>query len=500
MTLLKLTPPTHKDTPGPVSGVRQHGASPEAAVVALLVVDDNSMNSSLLSRRFVRLGYEVTVADSGRKALDLIAARPFDAVLLDVMMPELSGLQVLEEVRMSHSAVDLPIIMATALDQPEDVVRALKLGANDYVSKPFDFEVVLARLTTQLSLKRAKQEVDRLVEELELRSALIQKTFGRYLRDDIVATLIASPDSRRLGGERRDVTILLCDLRGFTLLTDGMPPERVMTLLNNHLGAMARIITRRGGMIDEFIGDGILAVFGAPTQADDDALRASACALEMQLAMSQVNAQNLAEGLPMLEMGIALHAGSVVVGNIGSEARAKYGVVGSNVSLAARIESSTVGGQILISETVARAIAPLATLGAQMTLHAKGFRDPITVHELSALGPGGELALPRQGEPPRPLSTPLQAQVSRLTDKQVDAVVEEGTILGLSPTGCDLRLPSAPHLLANLRILVGEERGLGEIYGKVVGLVEGAPERVRVRFTSLDPATRLRLAEIASAG
>src|SRR5579883_3433245 len=176
----------------------------------------------------------------------------------------------------------------------------------------------------------------------------MRRTFGRYLTDEVVASLLETPGGLTLGGERRKVTILISDLRGFSAISERLPPEQVVTILNLYLGTMSDTITRYSGTINEFIGDGIFVMFGAPIYREDDSERAVACAIAMQSAMVEVNRQNQQLGLPALEMGIGIHTGEVVDGNIGSQRRAKYTVIGNHVNLAARIESYTVGGQILI--------------------------------------------------------------------------------------------------------------------------------------------------------
>jgi DNA-binding response OmpR family regulator len=167
---------------------------------SLLVVDDNEMNRDMLARRLARRGYTVTVAADGYQALAMIEAQQFDLMLLDIMMPGISGLDVLKTVRQRYAAADLPVIMATAKDQSEDIVTALQLGANDYVTKPLDFPVVLARTQTQLSLKRAMQEIQRLAAQLELRNRFIRETFGRYLTDDVVTRLLDTAEGLQLAG------------------------------------------------------------------------------------------------------------------------------------------------------------------------------------------------------------------------------------------------------------------------------------------------------------
>ena len=181
--------------------------------------------------------------------------------------------------------------------------------------------------------KQVENELHRMAEQVEVRNRFIRETFGRYLTDDIVTTLLESPAGLRMGGEKRKVTMLMSDLRGFTSLSERLAPQRVVAILNRYLGTMVKVIKEYEGTIDEFIGDAIFVLFGAPTWADDDAQRAVACAVAMQLAMESVNAYVREEELPEVEMGIGIHTGQVVVGNIGSPERMKYGVVGRHVNL-----------------------------------------------------------------------------------------------------------------------------------------------------------------------
>ena len=283
---------------------------------ALLVVDDSEMNRDMLTRRLVRRGYTVAAAEDGRQALDMIAAQPFDLIVLDIMMPGLSGLEVLENLRQRYVPSELPVIMATAKDQSEDIVLALKLGANDYVTKPLDFPVVLARVQTQLSLKRAMQEIRTLAAQLEQRNRFIRDTFGQYISDEIVANLLASPRALELGGARRKVALLYSDLRGFTAMSERLGAEEVVTLLNRYLGAMIDIVQQYRGTIEAFTADAIYVVFGIPVAEADDTERAVACAMAMQLAMVPLNQSLMADGLPTVEMGIGIHTGEVVVGNV----------------------------------------------------------------------------------------------------------------------------------------------------------------------------------------
>jgi class 3 adenylate cyclase len=453
-------------------------------------VDDNEINRDVLSRRLVQRGYRVAVAASGREALQMLVDQPFDLVLLDIMMPEMSGFDVLKILRERHSAAKLPVIMATASDQSRDIVEALTLGANDYVTKPLDFPVVLARIQTHLSLKQAIQEIQRLAEQLELRNRFIRTTFGRYLTDEVVTSLLDSPEGLRLGGERRQVTILMSDLRGFTSLAGRWAPEQVVTILNRYLGTMSDVIMEYQGTIDEFIGDAIFVIFGAPLWMDDHAQRAVACAVAMQLAMASVNAQNRAESLPEVEMGIGVNTGEVVVGNIGSYKRAKYGLVGADVNLTARIASYTVGGQILISEATRQEAGPEVTIDEQIEVEAKGIEQPISLYDVRGIGGAYGLLLPEREETFLPLQEEIPLRYTVLEGKHVGGTVFMGAFIQLSTNGGEIRSehPVSPLSDIKMRLMgrTGEEIA-GDLYGKIVGKPMDRRASFAVRFTSISP-------------
>ena len=457
---------------------------------SLLVVDDNEINRDVLSRRLTQRGYRVAVAADGRQALQMLLAQPFDLVLLDIMMPGMSGFEVLTILREHHAAAELPVVMATASDQSSDIVAALTLGANDYVTKPLDFPVVLARIRTQLSLKRAIQEIHRLAEQLELRHRFIRATFGRYLTDEVVTSLLDSPEGLKLGGERREVTILMADLRGFTSLSGRLGPEQVVTILNRYLGTMADIIMEYQGTIDEFFGDAIFVIFGAPLRMVGHAQRAVACAVAMQLAMTTVNAQNRCEGLPEVEMGIGVNTGEAVVGNIGSHKRAKYGLVGSHVNLTARIESYTVGGQILISEATRQAVGPDVIVDSQIAVEAKGIEQPITLYDVRGIGGAYNLFLPEREERLLPLHDEIPLEYTVLEGKHIGRTVFTGTFVQLSVKGGEVRSEHPVSALSDIKIrLMGPtgEEVAGDLYGKIVGKPTHPRASFAVRFTSIPP-------------
>ncbi|MCR5301874.1 MAG: PAS domain S-box protein [Lachnospiraceae bacterium] len=210
--------------------------------------------------------------------------------------------------------------------------------------------------------------------------------FGRFLSDDIVKQLLDTPDGLKLGGKKQTLTIMMSDLRGFTAMSERMDATDLISMLNHYLGEMTEVIQARKGTIIEFIGDGILAIFGAPEETPDHATNAVAAALEMQDRMESINKWNSERGYPVLEMGIGLNTGEVIVGNIGSEKRTKYGVVGSQVNLCGRIESYTVGGQILISQSTCDLVNSELEVSKMMTVYPKGARGELVLSHITGIG------------------------------------------------------------------------------------------------------------------
>src|SRR5262247_4600496 len=220
-----------------------------------------------------------------------------------------------------------------------------------------------------------------MVEGLRQRD-FIRNTFGRYVSPEVAKTLLESPEGLKFGGEKREITVLMSDLRGYTRFAEQGDPAWVMELLNDFLARMTDIIIAYGGSINEFIGDAIFAVYGAPIAHHDHAERAAASALAMQRAMAELNQENTARGRPRFEMGIGINTGEAVVGNIGSEQRTKYAVVGAAVNLAARVEGCTVGGQILMTESTVRYLGPLADVAPPLSVEVKGVAEPLLLYEL----------------------------------------------------------------------------------------------------------------------
>ncbi len=298
----------------------------------------------------------------------------------------------------------------------------------------------------------------------------IRSTFSKYLAPTVVDQMLRDPSKLQLGGETRRLTIMMSDLRGFTAMAERMKPAEVLTVLNHYLGTMADIIVAHNGTIDEFIGDAILVIFGAPIEGKDDARRAVACAIAMQQAMVGINEHNARLGLPRLEMGIAVNTGEVIVGNIGSQKHIKYGVVGSHVNLTARIESNTVGGQVLVSGSTLELAGPDVVVGDKQLITAKGFAEPIPAHDVRGIGGEYALHLPEVDLELVALATPVEVRARVMTGKNEEGPEQVGTLVQLSGLGATLELPAPAEALTNLKLrLVGDGGALvdGDLYGKV---------------------------------
>ena len=330
----------------------------------------------------------------------------------------------------------------------------------------------------------------RVGEERQRLTEFIRKTFGRYVSEQVVNEILDKPEGRRLGGERKEVTVMLTDLRGYTRLSEERPAQELVELLNRYFDRMSRVINRYGGIIDDFYGDGMLVVFGAITPRSEDPAQAVACALHMQLELEKLNREIAGEGHPPLEMGIGVHSGPVIVGNIGSELRMKYAIVGFTVNLASRIESDTVGGQVLISGSTYELVKDMAKVGEPRQVTMKGVSEPVTVHPVLGMGEPYDLELlPADPGPSRKLDLDLSLWLLR--DNKILEPPIAGRALGADSQFILARLekPLEPGSQVKLKLMGGGSgHAFGDIYAKVVSLGQ-CPEHPQhqLRITGISP-------------
>jgi adenylate cyclase len=303
-------------------------------------------------------------------------------------------------------------------------------------------------------------------------------------------TLLEDPSALELGGEKRKVTIMMTDLRGFTALSERLKPEQVVQLLNSYFEVMVDVVLQYNGTINEIIGDALLVIFGAPQEMSDRAQQAIACAIEMQNAMAKVNERNRAQGLPDLEMGIGLNETEVIVGNIGSSKRSKYAVVGSGVNMTSRIESYSVGGQILISESVRQEAGYILRIDAQRDVLPKGAETPLRIYEVGGIAGHYNLALDSEDQPLVPLARHIPLRYTVLEGKKARKKELEGSVVRLSKKCAEISLAGTVDLLTNLKMNlrdVDEKLSTRHFYGKVIKRFGKRKLTQLIRFTSVPP-------------
>jgi adenylate cyclase len=271
-----------------------------------------------------------------------------------------------------------------------------------------------------------------MVEEETKKVLALNETFGRYLSDEIVKDLLDTPDGLSLGGKKQNITIMFTDIRGFTSMSEAMGVEDAVTMLNHYFSVMVDVIHKYRGTVIEFLGDGILAIFGAPVAYENHVDSAVACSIEMQIAMDEVNDWNLKNRYPILEMGVGINSGETIVGNIGSPKSMKYNVIGNNVNLASRIETFSTGGQIWISEESHHAVKAELRVAQSLVVSPKGVKTPITVYQIEGIGAPYYLELKSNDIPLTQLPAPVPIICYRIDDKRVEVKQLRYYILSVS--------------------------------------------------------------------
>jgi class 3 adenylate cyclase len=383
----------------------------------------------------------------------------------------------------------LSVIAAIYVFKPSAILIAL--------AGPFIFACIPSVFTGSLKMQRLSLSNYRTTKLLEKSSESLAKSleflktmFGRYLSTEVMTSLIENPAALELGGEKRKVTIMVTDLRGFTALAERIEPEQVVQMLNSYFEIMVEVVLRFEGTINEIIGDALLIIFGAPQDMPNRAQQAIACAITMQNAMASVNEQNRAQGLPDLEMGIGINETEVIVGNIGSSKRSKYTVVGSGVNLTSRIESYSVGGQVLVSDSVVQEAGEILRIDSEREVFPKGAKTPLKIYEVGGIAAQYNVAL--EGKDP-PLVTltrqiPLKCQV--LEGKTESERELDGSVIRLSKKCAGILLDGPVDVLANLKMNlrdVDANLAFKHFYGKIIEYA-GKNEKIHlVRFTSVPP-------------
>ena len=298
----------------------------------------------------------------------------------------------------------------------------------------------ITELTKMRDAVKAMEAIRELNKKLELRNVLLKQTFGRYLSDEIVREILDTPDGLKMGGSRQQITIMMSDLRGFTMMCERMNPADLIIMLNHYFACMYEEIERYRGTIIEFMGDGIFVIFGAPVRRSTHASDAVAAAVAMQNRMKEVNAWNTEHGYETLSMGIGINTDDVILGNIGSEQRTKYGVMGPAVNLTGRIESYTTDGQVLLSESVLRASASEIMTAGKIRVQPKGVGHEISLFEAAGIGaPYDLLKTDRDRNVLQPLMKPAAVRYTILDGKHAGEYDHDGVLAALSEDGAVMK-------------------------------------------------------------
>ena len=398
----ELTPPAATEA-GPPADSRTGPAGP-VTPGALLVVDDDAQNRELLARRLERLGYRVAQAEHGRAALEKLAAEPFDLLLLDVVMPELDGFQVLQRLQADGRLRDLPVIVLSASDETESAVRCIQLGAEDYLPKPFDVVLLRARIGASLEKKRLRDQEQRHAATIEAQAAELAELnrtlearvqqqvdelervgrLRRYLAPQLAEAIVSSGDESLLESHRRQITVVFCDLRGFTAFAESAEPEEVMGVLGAYHAALGELIFRFEGTLERFAGDGLMVFFNDPLPIPDHAERAVRMAVAMRERVGELAAGWRKLGYE-LGFGVGIAQGYATLGKIGFEGRYDYAAIGTVTNLAARLCGEAAEGQILIAQRLHAALEALVEAEPIDPLTLKGFLRPVPAYAVVAL-------------------------------------------------------------------------------------------------------------------
>ncbi len=335
----------------------------------IVVADDNRVNRLLLARGLEKQGHTVAFAENGREALDLLRGQPFDLLLLDVLMPELDGYGVLDELKADPRLRDIPVIMTSALDELESVVKCVEMGAEDYLTKPINPVLLNARINASLEKKRLRDQ----------QRELISKFATKEVADDLMTSGFS------LGGKYVEASALFCDIRSFTSIAEAIEPAETIELLNDYYTLMMDAIGREGGIVNQMVGDGLMAIFGAPVPRPDHRERAVLAACQMVELIALFNAEQAAQERVQIQIGVGIASGNVIAGYTGTEHRATYTCVGDTVNVAARLESHTKELQrpILIDENTRAGLGEEIALEPQGEVLMKGKSQPIEVYAVS---------------------------------------------------------------------------------------------------------------------
>lgn len=370
----------------------------------ILIVDDQPMNVDILKARLAMHGYELLAATHGAEALDVAGTQQPDLILLDIMMPGIDGIEVCQRLKADPALPFMPIIMVTARADSKDIVAGLNAGADDYLTKPIDQAALVARVKSMLRIKALHDTVLEQAARLEVQAAQLAEwnrtleqrvaeqlmaldrlgRLKRFFSPHLAELLVSSSGERLLESHQREITVVFCDLRGFTAFTETTAPEEVMAILREYHTAMGELIFRFEGTLEHFAGDGLMVFFNDPLPCPDPAARAVRMALGMRQQMRDLIEKWQRRG-HTLNFGVGIAQGYATLGMIGFAERVDYAAIGPVTNLASRLCDEARDGQILISQEVYMALAERLEVEPLGEIPLKGFLQPVPVFNVRAL-------------------------------------------------------------------------------------------------------------------
>ncbi len=336
----------------------------------LLVVDDSSLNRLMLVHALEQEGHHVASAENGRRAMEMIRTEPFDLILLDIEMPEMNGFQVLAALLHDPGLRDIPVVMTSASDELDRVVKCIEMGAEDYLTKPLNPVLLRARVNASLEKKRLRDQQRRL--------------FRTFATPEVAEELLKSGFA--LGGKQVQASAMFVDIRSFTTITETQAPAATIELLNDFFALAFEAISFHRGTLNQMLGDGLMAVFGAPIACEDHCERAVRAALGMVENLPDFNSKQEAAGKPAIRIGVGIASGPMIAGYTGTQERATYTCVGDTVNLASRLEAHTkvVGSVILVDENTRQGLPATIRLTDLGAVRFKGKQKAVNVYSVVA--------------------------------------------------------------------------------------------------------------------
>jgi adenylate cyclase len=363
----------------------------------ILVVDDTPKNVKLLADLLAAKGYSVKTAESGAAALKEMEKELPDLVLLDVVMPEMSGYEVCRQIRANPAAAMLPIVMVTALDPAEERAKGLDAGADDFLSKPIHQAELLARVRSLLRIKELYETVQAQAAELTGWNQMLQQRveeqlaqlerldrLKRFFSPQLAELIVAGGAEDPLKTHRREITVVFLDLRGFTSFAENVEPEEVMSVLREYHAEMGKLILQHEGTLERFTGDGMMIFFNDPLPVADAPARAVRMAVAMRQRVSEMIVKWRKAGYD-LALGIGIAQGYATIGGIGFEGRWDYGAIGTVTNLAARLCGEAKEDQIIVSKRFLATVDDIVKSEPVGELALKGFHQLVTAHNVIAL-------------------------------------------------------------------------------------------------------------------